>query len=272
MKKVSISLVIALAALVLGIYGCGNSSEPQPPKKPAQKTTAKKPAATPTNASTKSAVDKAKPTIANQSELNKNVVGGPSGPNVTKNISSEGIISKITPLPSDFLHPISGEINVASLKLFEKIVITPSSDGYPNGYVLVPFLDGAIVNGPDGQSTKKHSYWTANIPASLEVKFDQQPNAPFIHRVEIEDFGQRVSFGTCKLFSKVEQSSDWTEIAIKDQHSFHPRETHHGVSTRFIYIFDPLKSSAVKLEFPTGGEKYPQALFVSDVDIYGLYR
>ncbi|MCK6496008.1 hypothetical protein L6Q85_07070 [bacterium] len=248
MKKVSISLVIALAALVLGIYGCGNSSEPQPPKKPAQKTTAKKPAATPATAKKVEtpAVAAKEPAAAKATPATEKADTKPVQP----------------PAP-----PSSGEktseVDFASLKEFPDLKYSASENTPGNGDVRMPLMDGVRLKDEEGELIER--YWQSKAPAYYEINL---PTGSKITRIEVEDYGTEFAFPVVHLFAKTDLSFDWKAITPakteKKEVEFWPGKT----VNRWIFHLDPTSASAVKFDFPEGcvRNKY---VYVMDIDIFG---
>lgn len=248
MKKVSISLVIALAALVLGIYGCGNSSEPQPPKKPAQKTTAKKPSVTPANAKKADtpAVAAKEPAAAKATPATEKADTKPVQP----------------PAP-----PSSGEktseVDFASLKEFPDLKYSASENLPGNGDVRLPLMDGAKLKNAEGKPVP--GYWAAKAPAHYEINL---PSGSKITRVEVEDCGGDLAFPSVSLSVKADLSSDWKAApqvkTEKREIELWPGKT----VNRWIFHLDPTSASAVKFDFPEGSVKN-KYVYVRDIDIIG---
>lgn len=248
MKKVSISLVIALAALVLGIYGCGNSSEPQPPKKPAQKTTAKKPAATPATAKKADtpAVAAKEPAAAKATPATEKADTKPAQP----------------PAP-----PATGakpaEVDFASLKEFPDLKYSASENPPGNGDIRMPLMDGVRLKDEEGKVIE--GYWNSLAPAYYEINL---PSGSKITRVEVEDCGGKLAFPSVNLSFKTDSSSEWkAAIPAKIEKKEIPFSS-DKTTNLWIFHFDEMKVAAVRFDFPEGcvTNKY---VYVRDIDIFG---
>ncbi len=240
-------LLFSLLALMLA--GCGGEETPE-----VKQVAALPPTVTPappavTQPPTPSATPDVSPTPTD-TEVPPTVTPTPIPPTPT-----------LTPTPVEMI-----EVDIAALKQFPDLKFTFSGTIPSQGTPEAVLMDGApLVEGATGTN----EIWVANAPARFEVIVPNLGNAFQITRVEITGPGKDQSLPEFIVSIQTPGNPEWQRLSGTMGLRMQQGPGMKQDEEKSICAFSRIQASAVRIDFPTGGEGSPGQVFVTDIDVIG---
>lgn len=158
------------------------------------------------------------------------------------------------------------QIDIASLPQFPDLKYTFAGTLPEMASPEVVLMDGAA---PITSVTSTGGLWSASVPASFEVTVPLLGEAFQMTRIEVTDPGGDKAIPECLVSLQIPGQPGWQRppgvMGLRMQQG-PGMKAEEGKS---ILAFKPVRATAVRIEFPKGGEGTPDRIYVTDIDIYG---
>ena len=200
----------------------------------------------------------------------------PPSPSATPDVSPTSTGTEVPPTvtptpipPTPTLTPTRVEmveVDITSLKQFPDLKYTFAGTIPDQGNPDAVLMDGApLVEGATGTN----ELWVANAPARFEVIVPNLGNSFQITRVEVTDPGKDKSLPEFVVSIQTPGNPEWQPLSGTMGLRMQQGPGMKQDEEKSICAFTRIQASAVRIDFPKGGEGSAGKVFISDIDVIG---